>query len=89
MNDKAFISVLSPNDENVPDGVREAFDLFRELIPAASWLGVPNIMRVFSLRPAYMRAGITLWAAMWHGPLPRQLKESLGVTVSVANQCPY
>lgn len=89
MNGSAFISVLAPGDKNSPKGMREAFDLFYELIPAGRWFPVPNIMSVFGLRPEYMRAAITMWAAMWHGPLPRPIKESLGVSVSVANQCPY
>jgi hypothetical protein len=49
-----------------------------------------NIMRAFSLRPAFLRAFEKDFVlTMWEGALRRQAKEALGVTVSWANRCHY
>ncbi len=57
-------------------------------VPLAS--SVWNIMRVFSLRPALLRAFESAFLlTMWGGTLRRPAKEALGVTVSGANNCHY
>jgi hypothetical protein len=49
-----------------------------------------GIMRVFSLRPAMLRAFCRSFLhTMWGGPLRRAVKEALGVTVAQVNSCPY
>jgi hypothetical protein len=51
---------------------------------------VVNIMRVFSLRPAFLRAFERAFLlTMWEGVLRRQGKEALGVAVSRTNHCHY
>jgi hypothetical protein len=55
-------------------------------LPLAIW----NIMRVFSLRPALVRAfGRCFLLTMWGGTLRRQAREALGVTVAQRIRCPY
>jgi nitrite reductase/ring-hydroxylating ferredoxin subunit len=57
-------------------------------VPLAS--SVWNIMRVFSPRPALLRAFESAFLlTMWEGTLRRQAKEALGVAVSGANRCHY
>jgi hypothetical protein len=49
-----------------------------------------GIMRVFSLRPALLAAfNRAFLHTMWGGPLGREAKEALGVTVARTNSCPY
>jgi hypothetical protein len=49
-----------------------------------------GIMRVFSLRPAVLAAFSRAFLhTMWGGPLRREAKEALGVTVARVNACPY
>jgi hypothetical protein len=49
-----------------------------------------GIMRAFSLRPALLAAFDRAFLhTMWGGPLRREAKEALGVTVAQVNSCPY
>ncbi|HTK74619.1 MAG TPA: hypothetical protein VL371_05125 [Gemmataceae bacterium] len=59
-------------------------------LPVPSSLVVWNIVRVFSLRPALLRAfGRCFILTMWGGGLARSAKEAIGVTVARANSCHY
>ncbi|HEY1381302.1 MAG TPA: hypothetical protein VGF55_31165 [Gemmataceae bacterium] len=68
-------------------------DLRRELVgrlPVPAGLAVWNIMRVFSLRPALLRAfGRCFLLTMWGGTLRRPAKEAIGVVVARTNSCHY
>ena len=49
-----------------------------------------NIMRVFSIRPPFLKAFSRAFLHfMWDGRLRRQAKEAIGVTVAQANRCKY
>jgi alkylhydroperoxidase family enzyme len=49
-----------------------------------------NIMRVFSLRPPFLKAFARAFLHfMWDGQLRRQAKEAIGVTVAQTNRCDY
>jgi alkylhydroperoxidase family enzyme len=49
-----------------------------------------NIMRVFSLRPAFLRAfERSFLLTMWSGGLRRQAREAIGVAVAQTNRCDY
>jgi hypothetical protein len=49
-----------------------------------------GIMRVFSLRPALLGAFDRCFLhTMWGGPLRREAKKAIGVTVAQRNSCPY
>lgn len=51
---------------------------------------VPNLLQVFSLRPETMEGVYRHWIAlMWSRRIPRQLKEMIAVTVSVAARSEY
>jgi hypothetical protein len=57
---------------------------------ARNEFAVWNIMRIFSLRAAYLRAvsrGFVL--TMWSGNLRREAKEAIAVAVSATNKCQY
>jgi alkylhydroperoxidase family enzyme len=82
-------------------GRREAGDALRAIYDeigsdlvgkrfARNEVAVWNIMRLFSLRPAYLRAvsrGFVLM--MWSGNLRRKAKEAIAVAVSATNNCHY
>ena len=75
----------------------EVWDAYRDIRRAVvGWLPVPtslavwNIMRVFSLRPAPLRAfGQCFILTMWSGRLRRPAREAIGVTVAWTNSCHY
>jgi alkylhydroperoxidase family enzyme len=49
-----------------------------------------NIMRIFSLRPVFLRAfEHSFLLIMWSGGLRRQAREAIGVTVAQTNHCDY
>lgn len=51
----------------------------------------PNIAQTFRCRPTYLTSFKKTWLSlMWGGQAStRRLRESIAVTVSVANQCVY
>ena len=88
----AYIETIHPR--HARGGLRKVYETVRRdmvgrrPVPLAS--SVWNIMRVFSLRPALLRAFESAFLlTMWEGTLRRQAKEALGVTVSGANRCHY
>lgn len=52
---------------------------------------IANILRIQSLNPGVLRAGIQLYVALMHGPsaLPRWQRELIATVVSKANDCFY
>ena len=52
---------------------------------------IANILRIQSLNPAVLRAGVQLYSALMHGPspLPRWQRELIATVVSRANDCFY
>jgi hypothetical protein len=88
----AHIRVIHPGDargelKEVYEEIRRDM-VGRRPVPLAS--SVWNIMRVFSLRPAFLRAFERAFLlTMWEGVLRRQGKEALGVAVSRTNHCHY
>ena len=49
-----------------------------------------NIMRIFSIRPAFLRAfEHSFLLTMWSGGLRRQAREAIGVAVARTNSCDY
>jgi alkylhydroperoxidase family enzyme len=88
----AFIRTISPR---VATGeLREAYlQIRRDMVgqrPVLLGMAVWNIMRVFSLRPAFLRAFERAFQfTMWGGVLDRKMKEAIGVAVSRTNQCHY
>jgi alkylhydroperoxidase family enzyme len=52
-------------------------------------MAVWNIMRVFSLRPNFLRAFEQAFLFTMWGVLRRGAKEAIGVTVSRTNRCDY
>lgn len=67
-------------------------DLKRQYDAATKRAGrVYNIVRLQSLNPDTMRAGLQLYLAAMYGPspLPRAMREMLATVVSAANHCHY
>jgi len=88
----AYIDAIDPL--RARGELRRAYrDLRHEIVgwlPVPSSLAVWNIVRVFSLRPALLRAfGRCFILTMWGGTLARSAKEAIGVTVARANSCRY
>ena len=52
---------------------------------------IANILRIQSLNPAVLRAGVQLYVAIMHGrsALPRWQRELIATVVSRANDCFY
>jgi alkylhydroperoxidase family enzyme len=69
--------------------LKDTYAYVRGLLPISRRLARLNIVQVFGLRPAYLRAFGEQFAAMWHGPLPHPFKEALGVAISSINGCHY
>src|SRR5262249_11286702 len=88
----AYIDTIGPLQAQ--GELRVAYREFRHDIvgrlPVPSSLAVWNIVRVFSFRPALLRAfGRCFVLTMWGGTLARSAKEAIGVTVARANSCHY
>jgi alkylhydroperoxidase family enzyme len=88
----ASIKTISPRQAR-GDLRRVYQEIRRDLV---GWLPVPlsvtacNIMRIFSLRPAFLRAFEHCFLlTMWSGGLRRQAREAIGVTVAQTNGCHY
>jgi hypothetical protein len=88
----AFIPTISPRRSR--GELRAVYkEIRRDMVgrlPVPLGSSVWNIMRIFSLRPAFLRAFEKAFVlTMWGGVLRRQAKEALGVTVSGTNHCHY
>ena len=88
----AHIATVDPR--HAGGELREAYRQIRR--DMVSWRPLPldatvwNIMRVFSLRPALLRAFERCFVlTMWVGALDRQAREAIGVTVAQTNRCHY
>lgn len=80
----AWIKQVSPDEAKGP--IKEIYDA------ALKRAGrVFNILRVQSLRPSLLRAGLDLYVATMLAPsgLTRKEREMLAVVVSAANHCFY
>jgi alkylhydroperoxidase family enzyme len=67
--------------------VKEQYDRIRAgmTIPM-----VPDVMKLPSLRPDFLRIMFDNYEAMFHrGRLPREVKEMIAVVVSQTNSCRY
>lgn len=80
----AWIRTVADNEADGP--LRQFFDAARQRAGR-----VFNIVRVQSLNPPVLKAGIGLYLAAMTGPseLSRALRELLAVVVSRANLCHY
>ncbi|RJP31712.1 MAG: peroxidase [Phycisphaerales bacterium] len=80
----AWIGVV---DESDADGLLAA--MYAEAVRRAG--KVFNILKVQSVNPPVMRAGVGLYTAAVHGrsPLTRRLREMVATVVSRANECHY
>ena len=88
----AFIQTIPPRLARTE--LRDAYlQIRRDMVgrrPLPLGWAVWNIMRVFSLRPAFLMAFERAFLlTMWGGVLRREAKEAIGVSVSRANQCHY
>jgi hypothetical protein len=88
----AFIRTIPPRVAKRE--LREAYlQIRRDMVgrrPLFLGMAVWNIMRVFSLRPAFLMAFERAFQfTMWGGVLRRTKKEAIGVAVSRTNQCHY
>jgi Carboxymuconolactone decarboxylase family len=88
----AYIQTINPGQAR--GKLRDAYREFRrDLVgrrPLPAGLVVPNIMCVFSLRPALLHAfGRFFLLSMWDGELARRSKEAIGVAVAQAVRCHY
>ncbi len=88
----AFIKTISVREAN--DELRAIYGAIRSDMVGSvpfpvewtSW----NVMRVFSLRPQFLRAFARGFRhVMWDGELPRLAKEAIGVSVAQTNACHY
>ena len=74
-------------DETEAQGkVKELYDGFK------GQLGfVPNLFRLFSIKPRTMEATANLFKTVHYGPSPlsRTQREAIALVVSVINQCHY
>jgi hypothetical protein len=88
----AYIETISP--WRAQGELRDIYkEIRRDMVgrrPVPIALTAVNIMRIFSLRPAFLRAFERCFLlTMWGGVLRRQAKEALGVVVAGANSCHY
>jgi alkylhydroperoxidase family enzyme len=66
---------------------RELYDEAREAFGVGF---VPDVLKLVSRRPAFLRKMLDSYRAMFlSGVLPRDVKEALATTVSVTNSCHY
>lgn len=81
----AFIEVVSPRK-----ATGETAKVYRTMRKMADTKLVPNVIRVFSLKPDSMRRMIRLWElSTWSGDAPRATRELLASIVSRLNDCHY
>jgi hypothetical protein len=88
----AFIKTIPASDAQ--GELRDVYlQIRRDMVgraPLPVGVVVWNIMRVFGLRPPFLRAFSRAFLHfMWDGQLRRQAKEAIGVTVAQANRCEY
>jgi hypothetical protein len=88
----AYIKTISP--WRAQGEVREIYkEIRRDMVgsrPVPMALAVVNILRIFSLRPTFLRAFERCFLlTMWSGVLRRQAKEAIGVSVAQTNSCHY
>jgi hypothetical protein len=88
----AFIQTIPPRLARAE--LRDAYlQIRRDMVGRRAFplgLAVWNIMRVFSLRPAFLMAFERAFVStMWGGVLRREAKEAIGVSVSRTNRCHY
>jgi uncharacterized peroxidase-related enzyme len=75
-----------PEPDTLPPEVRELWE------PSLEKLGfVPNVLRVFALRPSHLLAWNAHYEELMKGPsgLTKAEREMIAVVVSVANDCAY
>ncbi len=81
----AFIKIITPGKVT-----GETAEVYESLAQVSGQRIVPNIVQIFSLRPASMRRMIRLWElGMWVGNVPRQSRELVAAAVSRFNSCNY
>ena len=75
-----------PADHEVPDEVKE---VWRE--PSEKLGFVPNVLRIFALRPAHLLGWWHYYDELLRGEsgLSRAQREMIAVVVSAANDCHY
>ena len=88
----AYIKTISP--WRARGELRRAYqEIRRDMmggLPVPLGLAVGNVLRIFSLRPALVRAFERCFLlVMWDGVLRRQAKEALGVAVARTIRCHY
>jgi alkylhydroperoxidase family enzyme len=87
-----YIRMIPPREAR--GGLRRVYEeIRRDMVgrrPVPLGSAVVNVMRAFSLRPAFLRAFEQAFLhTMWGGVLRRQAKEAIGVAVSRTNRCHY
>ncbi len=85
-------SPLSPRIRIVQESEssRETAALYDEIRAYFGFPMVPDIMKLASTRPDFLRLMFESYKAMFGGGhLPRQLKEMIATIVSKANSCSY
>ncbi len=81
----AFIEVVSPRK-----ATGETAAVYRYMGEMAETKLIPNVIRIFSLKPESMRRMIRLWElSSWSGDEPRTTRELLASLVSRLNDCHY
>lgn len=81
----ALIEVVSPRK-----ATGKTAETYRYMTDMADTKMVPNVIRIFSLRPDSMRRMIRLWElSSWSGDEPRETRELLATIVSRLNDCHY
>jgi hypothetical protein len=88
----AFIKTISVREAN--DELRAIYGMIRSdivgFLPCPVEWTTWNVVRVFSLRPQFLRAFHRGFRhIMWDGELRRQAKEAIGVSVAQTNTCHY
>ncbi|TAJ97511.1 peroxidase [bacterium] len=74
-------------EENAAEGkVKELYEGFKKQVGF-----VPNIIKLFSIKPRSMEATSNLFKLFMYGPSPlsRAQREATALVVSVINQCHY
>ena len=75
-----------PSDRQLPPDIRELFDRAREKLGI-----VPNVFRLFALRPEHLRRWRALYDELLRGEsgLTPAQREMVAVVVSTQNRCFY
>lgn len=78
--------IKTVNDNEAGGKVKELYEAFKKQVGF-----VPNVIKLFSIRPRSIEATSNMFKVFLYGPSPlsRAQREAIALVVSVINQCHY